>query len=232
MRTLAIVPVKGFGEAKQRLSASLAPGARSSLAQAMFSDVLASLGRTRRIDSIAVVTSDPAAEQLAHGRAVVLRDGIHDGQSPATAIGIRHATAREFERVLLVPGDTPLVDPLEVDALLARTVDDGIGIGIVPDRHGTGTNALVLTPPDAIAPAFGPGSLERHVALAAESGLSHRVEHAPSLEHDIDTPEDCEALRAALPGVRGRAQRTSGAMHQIDNSHTRRPVAAPVEVQV
>jgi 2-phospho-L-lactate guanylyltransferase len=232
VRTLAIVPVKGFGEAKQRLSASLAPGARRTLAQAMFSDVLAALRRTRSIESIAVVTSDPAAEQLAHGRATVLRDGIHDGQSPAAAIGIRHALSRDFERALLVPGDTPLVDPLEIDALLARTVDDGIAIGIVADRHGTGTNALVLAPPDAIAPAFGPGSLERHVGLAAARGLSHRVERAPSLEHDVDTPEDLEALRAALAGVRGRAQRTSGAMHQIDNARTRRPVAAaPVEVQ-
>jgi 2-phospho-L-lactate guanylyltransferase len=231
LRTLAIVPVKGFGEAKQRLSASLAPGARSSLAQAMFSDVLAALGRSRSLESIAVVTADPAAEQLAHGRALVLHDSAQAGQSPAAEIGVRHAIARDFDRVLLVPGDTPLIDPLEVDALLARTVDDGIAIGIVPDRHGTGTNALVLAPPDAMAPAFGTGSLERHVALAAETGSSHRVEHAPSLAHDVDTPEDLDALRAVLGGVRGRAQRTCGIVRQIDNSRARPPVATRVEVE-
>ena len=41
-----------------------------------------------------------------------------------------------------MPGDTPLVQPADLDALLARCERDGIGVAIVPDRHGTGTNAL------------------------------------------------------------------------------------------
>lgn len=230
MRTLAIVPVKGFGEAKQRLSASLAPGARSCLAQAMFSDVLAALRRCARVDEIAVVTADPAAEQLAHGRAHVLLDTGRAGQSVAAAIGVRHALTGGFERVLLVPGDTPLADPAEVDALLDRCESDAIAVGIVADRHGTGTNALVLTPPGAIEPAFGPGSRGRHVDLAIEAGLSHRVDRVPSLEHDVDTPEDLDALREALTGVRARAQRTWGAVHQIDRTRARAQ-APPVEVR-
>jgi 2-phospho-L-lactate guanylyltransferase len=231
LRTLAIVPVKGFEEAKQRLSASLARGARSSLAQAMFSDVLAALGRTRRVDEIAVVTADPAAEQLAHGRAHLLLDTGRQGQSVAAAIGLRHALTNGFERVLLVPGDTPLIDPGEVDALLERTEADGIEVAIVADRHGTGTNALALTPPDAIEPAFGPGSRGRHVDLAIDADRTYRVDDgAPSLAHDVDTPEDLEALRGAMVGVRGRGQRTWGALHQIDNVRARPPVAH-VEVQ-
>jgi 2-phospho-L-lactate guanylyltransferase len=226
LRTLAIVPVKGFGEAKQRLSAALGQGARSSLAQAMCSDVLAALARSSAVEEIAVVTADPAAEQLAHGRARVLLDTGRAGQSVAAQIGIRSALERGFERVLLVPGDTPLIDAAEVDALLARTAADGIAIAIVPDRHGTGTNGLALTPPDALEPAFGPGSRGRHVDLAAATDLSYRVEQVPSLEHDVDTPEDLEALRAALAGVRGRGQRTWGALHQIDNCRARMPVGA------
>jgi 2-phospho-L-lactate guanylyltransferase len=128
--------------------------------------------------------------------------------------------------VLLVPGDTPLMDPAEVDALLDASEREELGAAIVADRHGTGTNALVLTPPAAIAPAFGPGSLERHVRLAEEAGVAHRVVTVPSLEHDVDTPEDLAALRDVLSGVRGRGQRTWGALHQID--HCR---AAPVEVR-
>jgi 2-phospho-L-lactate guanylyltransferase len=231
LRTLAIVPVKGFGEAKQRLSASLARGARSSLAQAMFSDVLAALGRCGQVDEIAVVTADPAAEQLSHGRAHVLLDTGRQGQSVAAAIGVRHALANGFERALLVPGDTPLADPAELGSLLERTEADGIEVAIVADRHGTGTNALVLTPPDAMEPAFGPGSRGRHVDLAIEADRAYRVdEGAPSLAHDVDTPEDLDALRSALVGVRGRGQRTWGALHQIDAVRARPPVA-PVEVQ-
>ncbi len=230
LRTLAIVPVKSFYEAKQRLAESLARGSRSSLAQAMFSDVLAALGRVRGIESIVVVTADPAAQQLAHGRALVLHDSVQSGQSDATLIGIRHATATGADRVLLVPGDTPLIDPLEVDLLLKAAEREALATAIVADRHRTGTNALVLTPPDSITPAFGPDSLDRHRRLARDADIEHRVVHVASLEHDVDTPEDLAALREALDGVRGRAQRTKGALHQIDHARARPPAVA-VEVQ-
>ena len=68
---------------------------------------------------------------------------------------------------------------------------------IVPDRHGTGTNALLLRPPTAIAPAFGPGSRERHQSAAEAAGVDHAVVRLPSLELDVDTPEDLAALRAS-----------------------------------
>jgi len=226
VRTLAIVPVKSFGDAKQRLASALARGSRASLAQAMFSDVLAALARVRQIDAVAVVTGDPAASQLAHGRAMVLPDSAPEGQSAAAQIGIRHALAMGFDRVLLVPGDTPLIDPAEVDELLERTERDDVRVGIVADRHGTGTNALVLAPPDVMGPAFGPGSLDRHVALA---------EAAESLAHDVDTPEDLAALWGAIELVRDRGQRTRGALHQLERSGARaglmaeRPRAAGVE---
>src|SRR3954469_22049560 len=107
MRTLAIVPIKSFDVAKQRLSDSLAAGGRRSLVQAMFSDVLGALRRTEGIERIAVVTADVAAGSVATGdRMVVLHDGARAGQSAATEIGIRYALDEGFERVLLVPGDT------------------------------------------------------------------------------------------------------------------------------
>ena len=79
---------------------------------------------------------------------------------------------------------------------------------MLPDRHGTGTNGLLLTPPAAIDPSFGPGSCARHVALAAAAGVSCRVEPLPSLMLDVDTGEDLAALREALSRIEGRAPRT------------------------
>ena len=69
---------------------------------------------------------------------------------------------------------------------------------IVPDRHGAGTNALLLSPPDAIEPSFGPGSFARHAARAREAGVAARVAALPSLGLDVDTPDDLAALRSAL----------------------------------
>jgi 2-phospho-L-lactate/phosphoenolpyruvate guanylyltransferase len=218
VRTLAIVPVKSFDVAKQRLGGALARGARESLAQAMFADVLAALRHARRVDAIAVVTAEPAAESLAGQDAIVLPDDHRAGQSAAADIGVRYAIAAGVDRVALIPGDTPMLDPAELDALLDRTAADRIAVGIVADRHGTGTNALVLAPPDALVPSFGPDSLARHVTRAKEAGVAHRLEEAPSLAHDVDTPDDLVALAASLDGARGGAQCTRGALRQLERS--------------
>lgn len=228
MRTIAILPVKSFGDAKQRLAAALGTGARQALARAMFADVLASLRHVPGIDVVAVVTGDRMAESAAHGeRVMLLRDDEQAGQSPAALIGIRYAAAAGFDRALLVPGDTPLLDPAEVGALLDRAAARGLDAVVVPDRHHAGTNALLLTPVDAIDPSFGPGSLARHVAAARARGLAYEIEALPSLVHDVDTPEDLAELVRMLEVRRGKAPVTRGALRQLDRS-LGRPPAAPV----
>jgi 2-phospho-L-lactate guanylyltransferase len=236
MRTLAILPVKTFGAAKQRLAPALGSGSRRALARAMFADVLGALRRVDALDCLAVVTADPAAlrrvdaldclavvtaDPAARDAGVlVLPDTAEAGQSPAAAIGISHALAKGFDRVLLVPGDTPLVDPAEVESLLGAPRR----VSIVPDRHGAGTNALVLTPPDAISPSFGPGSLKRHVAAASAAGVPAAVEEVPTLMLDVDTPADLSALRAALAERPDTAPATRRALHELDRQgHTAVP---------
>jgi 2-phospho-L-lactate/phosphoenolpyruvate guanylyltransferase len=222
MKTLAILPMKSFQAAKQRLGGMLGSGSRQALAQAMLSDTLGSLRHVRGVDAVVVVTRDRVAEGAALGRGVeVLRDREEAGQSAATLVGIRHALVAGFDRALLVPGDTPLVDPAEVSALLARSEEPGQRVAIVPDRHGTGTNALVLSPPDAIQPAFGPASLERHVAAARAAGIPYAVEDVPSLALDVDTPEDLAELASRLDHCRGQAPMTRGTLRQLDRSRGR-----------
>ena len=217
MRTLAILPIKGFDHAKQRLSGLLGSGSRQALAQAMFLDVLASLRHVRGLEAVAGVTGDPRAQSAARAERVhIIHDAAQAGQSAAAALGIRFALTAGFERVLLVPGDAPLLDPGEVGALLDGHRGDGVTI--VPDRHGTGTNGLLISPPDAFPPSFGEDSLARHVRLAEEAGLRCRVERAPSLLHDVDTPDDLADLGAVLDGRRGLAPSTRGALRQLDRS--------------
>jgi 2-phospho-L-lactate/phosphoenolpyruvate guanylyltransferase len=228
MRTLAILPVKSFGAAKARLAPALGAGSRQALAQAMFSDVLASLRRVPGLDAVAVVTGDRVAEAAALGeRVLVLRDSEQAGQSAAALIGIRYAQAEGYERVLLVPGDTPLLDPGEVAGLLRGARERDLAVVVVPDRHGAGTNALLLTPPEAIEPSFGPGSRERHVAAAEAAGARCAVEPVPTLVLDVDTSDDLALLSATLEGRRGHAPSTRGALRQLHRSHASRPSAIP-----
>ena len=211
MRTLAVLPVKRFDAAKTRLAESLPSGTRRAVAEAMFGDTLAALVRVRGLSAVAVVTAEEAAEARAadHG-AIVLRDEQEAGHNPAAAIGIRHALAEGYERVLLVPGDTPLLVPGEVEGLLERSAAGEIGVAIVPDRHGSGTNGLLIRPPDAFEPAFGPDSRRRHVERAARAGLTHVVEPLASLTFDVDTPLDFADLSTVLDARPGAAPRTRG----------------------
>jgi 2-phospho-L-lactate guanylyltransferase len=197
MRTVAILPVKTFGRAKQRLTNGFAD--RPALAAAMVADVLDALGRIPALDGVVVVTAEPRAAELARAAgAVVVHDPAEAGQSAAASLGV---SAVEADRVLLVPGDCPALDAGEVSALLAHSEP----VVIVPDRHGQGTNALLLTPPDVLAPAFGAGSFARHAALARAAGAKLKVVDVPSLGLDVDTPDDLAALRRA-PGIGPRTR--------------------------
>ena len=169
-RTIAVLPIKRFGSAKQRLDNGLSDGTRRALAEAMVTDVLIALRRAKCVDEVLVVSGETMAVALAAGydAAAVIDDPDDIGHSAAARRGVQAAMERGATRVLLVPGDCPALDPAELDELL----EDAEGVAtpdviVVPDRHGDGTNALLLTPPDAIQPAFGPGSRERHERLAA-----------------------------------------------------------------
>ena len=206
MRTAAILPVKRFAQAKQRLGASVADPLRLELARAMVGDVLAALAETAAIELTIVVTGEPSVAAAARaGGAIAIDDAVQDGQSAAVGLGVRRALDAGIERVLCIPGDCPTLDPAELDALLGGSACEVV---IVPDRHGTGTNGLLLAPPEAIAPSFGPGSRERHTALALAAGVAYRVEQPPSLLLDIDTGDDLAVLRDRLSGERIRASRT------------------------
>jgi len=213
--TYAILPVKRFAVAKARLEDDLSSGTRRALTESMVTDVLMALRRTEAIDEVLVVTSDPTAEAIGHGYgATVLTDDVEEGQSAAVLIGIEYALEQGAGRVLLVPGDCPALDPAQVTALLERAANER-AVTIVPDRHGTGTNALVLVPPDVIAPAFGEGSRERHEQAAAAAGVPCHVEGVPTLLIDVDTGDDLVALRQLLAEHRGGAAHTRGMLSRL-----------------
>jgi 2-phospho-L-lactate guanylyltransferase len=209
MRTAAILPVKRFGRAKQRLSGGVAADLRVELARAMVADVLDALARTPSIDSVIVVSGERSLARAAAERgAIVVVDDLESGQSAAVTSGVNAARAAAAERVLCVPGDCPGIDAAELDELLRERPRAEREVVVIPDRHGTGTNGLLLTPPDVIAPSFGEGSCERHLALARAAGVSARLAHPRSLLLDVDTGADLEAMRAHLAASRAARSRT------------------------
>ena len=196
LKTTAIVPVKGLEDANARLREVLSADERYRLAEALFLDLIVKLPRSRCIDEIMVVTADSSvARQTRWFGHKVLEQERDEGHSEAAVAGAQAAMADGAQRVAMLPVDCPTLDPEELDARVGRSPRTAL---IVPDRHGTGTNALVLTPPDVFVPVFGLESCSRHISRARAAGISFALENIESLETDLDTPEDMALLRDRL----------------------------------
>ena len=213
LHTTAIVPVKGLSVANGRLDGMLTAAERNRIAEALFLDLIMKLPRCRCIDDVLVVTADASIARQARwfGHMVLVEDA-DEGHSEAAAAGARAAMTEGAQRVAMLPVDCPMLDPEELDARIGRSPRTVL---IIPDRHGTGTNGLVLAPPDVFLPAFGPDSCARHVSRARAAGISFALEEVESMGLDLDTAEDFSLLRDRLLLDPQPAQRTAKVLWEL-----------------
>lgn len=198
----ALVPLRGLEDAKTRLGPELDPEERLELVTAMATRTLAAIRDTPSIAGTVLVTADPAAASLAAdlgARTLVqllpgLNAALREARSMAVALGA--------EAVLTLPIDLAAISAPAIEGLIAHAAavagtgesDQGLVVA-VPDRHGLGTNALLVRPPEAIDPAFGEASFPAHAAAAAAAGAIFERHEGP-LTVDIDTVADLLALDA------------------------------------
>ena len=193
----ALLPVKEFHRAKHRLAGFLSPAERALLARAMFDDVWEVLreavGRKHGPEQLLVTSAEPYVIERCQAEGVAC---LEEKDSSTHSDSVRRAThwamSLGVTSLLSVPIDTPAMTAEELLTLLelARRYS----VVIVPSADGSGSNALLRTPPDAIAPRFGPGSCRLHIEEAERNGLDWLVHRSPGLLADIDTPEDVEAF--------------------------------------
>ncbi|WP_448189169.1 2-phospho-L-lactate guanylyltransferase [Azospirillum sp. sgz301742] len=204
----ALVPVRSLDDGKRRLSPFLAPQERAALVRSMLEDGLDALRRCAAVDTVAVVTGDPAAAQIASEYGAALLP-----EAPEAGLNRSLECARAWllsstprAHVLMMPADLPGITPAELestvlaadaDVVLARSTDGG-------------TNAMFLRPVASLPFGFGPDSCRRHRDAAAAAGRSVRVVDSPGLALDIDHPDDL-----AVYLRRGGSSRTLGLLHRL-----------------
>lgn len=199
MNIVALLPVKGFRNAKQRLSPLLSCAARELLAEAMFHDVLAQVRRARGLGATFVVTRDDKVASLAlTAGAEVIRESSENGETGAVdfaRLELKHAGC---EAVLIVPGDMPLVRADDIEAVLSQVPLDAAApfALLVPSHDHLGTNALLLAPPDLIELRFGYDSFNFHLSELRTRGLPVRCFENEHIALDIDEPKDLERFLA------------------------------------
>jgi 2-phospho-L-lactate/phosphoenolpyruvate guanylyltransferase len=190
----AILPVKSPQNAKQRLTGFLAIEQREALARMLYKQTLSALCQAEGIDRVVVATSDyEVAEHARSSGALVFEEDAQISHSASADAACLRAMELGASTVLLVPIDVPTVTASDFSQLAASARP---GLIVVPSSDGTGTNALVRTPPDCIQSRFGPGSFRAHLDQARSKGLEADVLRLPGLMFDIDTPEDVAELLA------------------------------------
>ncbi|MGH9492366.1 MAG: 2-phospho-L-lactate guanylyltransferase, partial [Terriglobales bacterium] len=186
---MIVIPVKSLSNAKKRLSAALEQEERSALATAMLKDVLEAVASWARRPEVAVVTGDAEARWLARQCGFeILDDPEETGESEAVERATLALAARGAESLLVIPGDIPLVQMSELEAIYAAAPP--AGTVLASSRDGRGTNAVLRKPASLFPLRFGSDSFVPHRAAATATGLPVVVLSLPGIALDVDTPQD------------------------------------------
>ena len=199
MKVTAVIPVKGFRNAKQRLSAFLGSAEREALAEAMFRDVLRAVAAARGILETAVVTGDDKVAAIAGSLgARVILENAETGETAAVDFARASLKDAGTEAVMIIPGDLPLVRSGDIESVLAQVPEGQVApfALLVPSHDRLGTNALLLAPPDIIKLRFGYDSFRYHISQVSAQGLPVRCFENERIALDIDEPKDLERYLA------------------------------------
>jgi len=195
MTLWAIVPVKPFRRGKSRLAGALSEDERTELNRTLLQHTLKTLSEIKELEEVLVISRDPQALTVArnYGARTVRENGqpeLNTALKRATVIAQVYAT----RGVLILPADLPLIARDDILTLIDHAADPPVVV-IAPDRHETGTNALLISPAGLIEYDFGENSFQRHCERVKESGARLEIVNLPSLGLDLDLPEDLELIR-------------------------------------
>jgi 2-phospho-L-lactate/phosphoenolpyruvate guanylyltransferase len=193
MRAL-LLPVKDLTNAKKRLMPVLSPEERFGLAEAMLADMIQALRGVRGAEKIFVISSyQPALDAAEENGWEILREERQISESDSVDAASQICEERGIRALLRLPLDLPLVQSRDIDDLLAIECEPP-ALVIVPSRDGTGTNAMLRTPPALFPSHFGEGSFAKHLAEAEQAGARIFICRNGRLEMDVDDEADLRAL--------------------------------------
>ena len=187
---IALIPVKSLRRGKSRLAAVLGADERRALVIAMLRKVVKECAAHGSIHAVCVVTADEEIAAMAEALgAGVIAEGEEAGLSAAVLAGLNAAREAGASRVLILPGDLPLLDQHELARIFEASAG-GTRSVIVPCGRGDGTNGLLIPSLSDFAPDYGEASFARHFAHLTELGLQPVALRLPGIAVDIDEPDD------------------------------------------
>jgi len=187
------------------------------LMNAMMEDVFHAVRGARQAERVYVVTCNvPAMHAADEAGWEVLREEHQVSESASVDMASRLCEERGVTALLRLPLDLPLVRSQDIDEMLEFDFATPAAV-IVPSRDGTGTNALLRTPPTLFPSHFGEGSFTKHCGEAERAGARVILRRNPRLEMDVDDDADLRALLTCelAETATGRWLSTSGVAERL-----------------
>ncbi|GAC1540235.1 MAG: hypothetical protein NVS2B7_12380 [Herpetosiphon sp.] len=193
---VAVFPVRSFQSGKQRLSSIISQEARNQTIKHL---VVRTLAVFRRLPSIVclVVSSDQEVVDwsISGGALALLLEA--GGLNPTLDDMKQFLACQDVSNMLVVLPDLPLLNYDDLTHLL--TTRKACHVAIAPDRHGSGTNALMLNPATPFPFLFGEQSYHRYRTAAQTRSLTMLSCSSQGWGFDLDTPEDWQLLEVLDP---------------------------------
>lgn len=213
----AVIPLKDFVQAKQRLSGVLSVDERRQLFAAMVDDVLRSFSQSQELDRVIVLSDDAEACLLAEHYGL---DYWRESELQATGLNgvvtaaLKRAASVGCAECMIAHGDLPLLNRAELDRFIQQhRAQPQPSLSIAPDRRGGGSNMMLLPAATDFDFCYGENSFQRHCDNASALGLDLQVYHAAGSACDIDELEDM--LQLLMPDW---VQRASSTLAYLDRS--------------
>jgi 2-phospho-L-lactate guanylyltransferase len=199
--TAILIPVKEFREAKQRLAPYFSSADRAALAESMCRDFFSTVAGVRGVDRVFVISKELRALEWARALGwETIPESRQVSESDSVDAASCHCANHGIDALLRLPIDVPIAQAQDIEAIFAE-LNSAPGAVIVPSGDGTGTNALLRTPPNLFPSHFGPNSFALHLAEAERCGVRARVFRNPHLELDVDEMDDLRNVAGFLrPG--------------------------------
>jgi 2-phospho-L-lactate/phosphoenolpyruvate guanylyltransferase len=192
--TLAVIPIRGSSSAKTRLAPLFTEDERLALVWTMLRRLLREIGESGVVDHTLIVTRDPGAVEnhieINPGLTILRQEMGQGGLNGALDLARSWALSHDYDVMLVLPGDLPIVGAVDIQALVGSDVP----LVVASDRGEEGTNALRIDlrgwDPTVFRFRMGPGSLAHHFSEAAEMGKTARMLFRVGIAHDLDSPKD------------------------------------------
>tara|TARA_B100000886_G_scaffold327079_1_gene274195 strand:- start:953 stop:1567 length:615 start_codon:yes stop_codon:yes gene_type:complete len=200
LTNLIVIPMKDLSECKTRLASCLGEKARSDLARLLYIRTLEFITPIALENSfdVAVVTNSSEAINIASAfKTQIIEEPPFGTLSTAVNLASEWACINKYHRFCVIPADLVAPDQQEMKEFLHSKA-----IVTICPSVDQGTNALMISPPNAIEFHYGHRSSIAHFNAAMMAGLKPVLMPFESLSFDLDHTDCLDRAFSIVPEFR------------------------------